>query len=83
METGMFNWLFRKGQKKGIGASIDSLVGERCTVVEEIDNYAGCGAVRVGNQIWAARGVGEDDIFEKGTSLKIVAIEGVKMICKK
>lgn len=61
----------------------DSVVGERCVVVEKIDNYAGCGEVRVKGQIWSARGVVENDVFEEGETLKVVAIEGAKLICKK
>ena len=61
----------------------DSIVGERCVVTERIDNYAGCGQVRVKGQIWSARGVLEDDVFSEGETLKIVALEGAKLICKK
>ena len=63
--------------------NIDAIIGERCIVTEKIDNYAGCGQAKVKGQIWSARGVGEDDVFEVGEALKIVAIEGVKLICKK
>ena len=63
--------------------NIDAIIGERCVVTEKIDNYAGCGQARVKGQIWSARGVYEDDVFEVGEVLNIVAIEGVKLICKK
>ena len=63
--------------------NIDAIIGERCVVTEKIDNYAGCGQARVKGQIWSARGVMEDDVFEVGEILNIVAIEGVKLICKK
>jgi len=39
--------------------------------------------VKVKGQIWSARGVGDDDVFESGEILHVVAIEGVKVICKK
>ena len=61
----------------------DGIVGERCVVTERIDNYAGCGQVKVKGQIWSARGVLENDAFSEGEILKIVAIEGAKLICKK
>lgn len=63
--------------------NIDAIIGERCIVTEKIDNFRGCGQVRVGSQIWSARGASEDDSFEVGEILNIVAIEGVKLICKK
>ena len=61
----------------------ESVVGERCVVVERIDNCAGCGEVKVKGQVWSARGVGEFDVFEEGETLKIVAVEGAKLVCKK
>ena len=64
-------------------ATIDTIVGAKCVVTETIDNFAGCGQVRVKGQLWSARGFFDDDIFEKGESLRIVAIEGVRAVCKK
>ena len=63
--------------------NIDAIIGEKCVVTERIDNYASCGQARVRGQVWSARGVGENDVFEVGEILNIVAIEGVKLICKK
>ena len=62
---------------------IDSAIGQRCFVTETIDNYAGCGQVRVNGQYWAARAASDEDVYEAGEFLHIVAIEGVKLICKK
>ena len=72
----------RKNTKCG-HISVENIIGDRCKVVETIDNYAGCGLVKVKGQVWSARGVDEDDIFEVGETLLVVAIEGVKLICKK
>ena len=63
--------------------TMDSIIGEKCTVVEKIDNYAGSGLVKVKGQMWSARGVTDDDIFEVGENLHVVALEGPKLICKK
>ena len=65
------------------GNSIESLIGEKCTVTETIDNFSSCGQARVRGQVWAARSVSDDEIYEEGTVLRIVAIEGVKLICRK
>lgn len=73
---------FAKRVKK-CGNNIDNIVGERCVVTETINNFAGCGQVRVNGQIWSARGSSENDIFNVGESLTVVAVEGVKLICKK
>ena len=75
--------IFSKKNTQDKESSLDSIVGKKCIVTERIDSYAGCGQVRVNGQCWAARGVFDDDIFEMGESLKIVAIEGVRLICVK
>jgi membrane protein implicated in regulation of membrane protease activity len=63
--------------------SIDSIVGMRCVVVERIDSEAGCGQVMVNGQSWSARAVDETVTYEEGETLKVLAIEGVKLICVK
>ena len=63
--------------------NIEAIVGEKCVVTERIDNFAGCGQAKVKGQIWSARGIEDDDVFEVGEVLHVVAIEGVKIICKK
>ena len=63
--------------------NIDALIGEKCLVTERIDTFAGCGQAKIRGQIWSARGVSDDDTFEPGEILHVVAIEGVKLICKK
>lgn len=77
--------IFLGGKKKNqdTRTNIDAIIGEKCIVQEKIDNYAGCGLVKIKGQLWSARGVSENDIFEAGEILSVVAIEGVKVICKK
>lgn len=75
--------LFNKksGQEKEFNP--DNIVGKRCTVTEAVDNYAGCGQVKVNGQNWSARSAYDEDRFEVGETLKIVAIEGVRLVCIK
>lgn len=68
---------------KNTKTNIEAIIGEKCVVTEKIDNFAGCGLVKINGQIWSARSVTESDVFESGEVLVIVAIEGVKLICKK
>lgn len=63
--------------------NIDAIIGENCIVTEKIDNYAGCGQAKVKGQVWSARAVDDNEIYEPGEMLNIVAIEGVKLICRK
>ncbi|MBQ8321994.1 MAG: NfeD family protein [Clostridia bacterium] len=71
-----------KSTNQGV-SGIESVIGEKCVVTEKIDNYAGCGQVKINGQLWSARSAYENDVFEEGDQLSIVAIEGVKLICKK
>ena len=63
--------------------SPDIVVGKKCIVTEKIDTFAGCGQVKVNGQSWSARGTFDDDVFEIGETLSIVAVEGVRLICIK
>ena len=72
-----------KKQDPSNRTNIDAVIGEKCIVTEKIDNFAGCGQAKVKGQIWSARGLQDDDVFEPGEVLRVVAIEGVKIICKK
>ena len=63
--------------------NIEAIIGEKCVVTEKIDNFAGCGLVKINGQIWSARSVVENGTFDTGEILVVVAIEGVKLICKK
>jgi membrane protein implicated in regulation of membrane protease activity len=76
-------YLCKKIRSSIVKTNIEAIIGERCVVTEKIDNYIGCGQVKIKGQIWSARGVGDDDVFESGEILHVVAIEGVKVICKK
>lgn len=75
--------IIKRSYNANKSVTIDSIVGKNCTVTETIDNFAGCGQISVCGQLWSARGVFEDDVFEKGETLRIVAIEGVKAVCKR
>ena len=57
---GLFNKYVNK--KK---TDIDSIVGQRCFVIDKVDNYAGCGQVRVNRQYWAARASSDEDVYEE------------------
>lgn len=68
---------------KIIKTNVEAIIGEKCIVTEKVDNYAGCGQVKIKGQIWSARSVDENETFDEGDILHVVAIEGVKVICKK
>ena len=77
--------VFLAGKKSNTDTrtNVEALIGERCVVTERIDNFSECGQVKIKGQYWTARGAGENDVFEVGDALKVVSIEGVKLICEK
>ena len=73
-----------KSKKKTLPTNtVENIIGEKCIVIEKIDNFAGCGEARVNGLVWSARAAFEDEVYEVGEVLVIVAVEGVKLICKK
>ncbi len=68
---------------KSVATNADAVIGEEAVVTEAIDNAKGSGQVKVRGQIWTARAYDKDTTYETGEILNVVAIEGVKLICKK
>ena len=68
---------------KAVATNADALIGEEAVVTEAINNLESQGQVKVRGQIWSARAFDKDTKYEKGEILNVVAIEGVKLICKK
>lgn len=76
--------VFKKTLKlKPVATNADAVIGEEAIVIEPIDNIAGHGQVKVRGQIWTARAADHNVKYEKGDILLVVAIEGVKLICRK
>ena len=69
-------------KKKNTLTNIDAIIGERALVTEKINNIAGSGLVKVKGQLWSARSADPDTTYESGDVVTVVAIEGVKLICK-
>ena len=72
----------RKRGTKQTKISLDQVVGMRVNVTDRIDNVAGRGEVTVNGMQWAARVVSDDVIVEAGETVTVIAVEGVKLICK-
>lgn len=58
----------------------EGLIGEVVKVTERIDNRAAEGTALANGLEWSARAVSDDKIIEKDTLVKVVRIEGVKLI---
>lgn len=76
-------YITKRGDAASSKTNMDIIVGEKCIVVEQVDTFAGRGQVKVKGQIWSARGIEDDDVFDEGSVLQVIGVEGVKLICKK
>ena len=63
-----------------VPTNADMAVGQDCIVTEAIDNVLGTGAVTVGGKVWTARMAETDGKAAKDAVLRVVRIEGVKLI---
>ena len=68
--------------KDRVRTNAESIVDKQGIVIAEVDNLKGVGQVSVGGQEWSARSANDDQILEEGSVVEIVAISGVKLICK-
>lgn len=79
--------LTRPLAKKYVNARVqptnaDIVIGKEGLVTEEINNVLGTGAVTVLGKVWTARSA-EDEVLPAGSTVKILRIEGVKLIVEK
>ena len=84
VSVAVFQSLFRKKLKGGKknATNLDRIIGETAVVTETIDNLRAEGCVRVGGQLWSARS-DFDETINEGEIVEIVAVSGVKLICRK
>lgn len=69
--------------KDRVRTNVESMVGRQAIVISEINNLQGVGQVTVGGQEWSARSLDEQESIAAGTVVRVVAINGVKLIVKK
>ena len=66
--------------KDRVKTNAESIVGRKGIVTGEIDNLKGTGQVTVAGQEWTARSQDPESTIETGVVVKILAIDGVKLI---
>ncbi len=69
----------KKLMKDTIKTNVESLVGAKAIVTEDIDNLNAKGTVKVNGLEWTARSA-DDTAISAGTTVTIRAIEGVKLM---
>lgn len=66
--------------KKRAKTNYQSVIGEVAKVFETVDNYNQTGAAFVDGKEWTARSTKDSVVMESGTLVRVVAIEGVKLM---
>ena len=69
--------------KKQEKTNVDSLVGQETVVCEDISNRENTGKVMINGIEWTARAEDPTAMYEKGSIVRILRIEGVKVIVEK
>ena len=69
-------------KSKTIRTNADRILGMKAVVIQDVNNDAAEGQVKVMGQIWSARSL-TDDILTTGTNVVVRSIEGVKVIVEK
>jgi membrane protein implicated in regulation of membrane protease activity len=64
----------RRGPALRTGAA--ALIGQQAVVLERIANAEGVGCVRIGDEVWTARSLDEDQVIEQGRRVEVVQIRG-------
>lgn len=60
--------------------NVDSLIGKKAVVIQEINNLAQTGQVKINDLEWMARTENDDSVISEKTIVVIREIEGVKLI---
>ena len=81
----LFHSLFKKklANSRKKATNTDILIGEKAVVTEDIDNLRAVGCVKINGQLWSALADDENEKIESGDIVEILAIKGVKLVCRK
>ena len=73
-------WALKHFNPNRTKTNSEGLIGEVVKITGRVDNRAAKGAALAKGQEWSARAVSDDMIIEEDTLVRIVRIEGVKLI---
>ena len=63
-----------------VKTNVDSLIGQKAVVTQDIDNLAATGEARVAGKVWMARTESDNEKITSGTAVTILRVSGVKLI---
>ena len=65
---------------KTVKTNLDELIGKKAVVTTAIDNLAEIGEAQIEGKFWMARAVDDEVKIEKGATVIVVEIKGVKLM---
>lgn len=63
-----------------VPTNADRVIGKEAVVTQDIDNLRGMGEVKVAGQPWTARAQELEGTIPQGTTVRVLRIEGVKLL---
>ena len=70
----------RATETRRVATNADRAIGAEGVVTEEMDNLKGQGQVTVAGVVWTARADGDEVVSPGGAKVRVLRIEGVKVI---
>ncbi|MEU2794102.1 NfeD family protein [Streptomyces sp. NPDC007100] len=67
-----------RSQRPQLASGIDALKGRSATVLERVDGAGG--RVKLGGEVWSARALDADQVYEPGQKVDVVEIEGATAV---
>lgn len=69
--------------KNHVKTNVDSLIGQRAVVTQEIANIKETGEAKLEGKVWMARSEKENTVIPAGTVVTVMGVSGVKLIVKR
>ncbi len=63
--------------------NIDAIIGKTALITEEVHNIEARGAAKLDGKEWSARAENDETVLNVGEYVEVVAIQGVKLVCKR
>ena len=72
----------KRFNRRRVKTNVEAVVGKTARVIEQVDNFAGTGRVKIDGMEWAARSYDDNVGFATGDLVTVEKVEGVKLVIK-
>ncbi len=70
---------YRNRQRPEQRSGVDALKGRQAVVLERVDGGSG-GRIKLGGEVWSARSLEQDRVFDPGQQVDVVEIDGATAV---